>query len=338
MREKDSESFEESRISQDAAEWVAKRLRGFASKEQDDFFDWLAKDPRHGEWYSRHMKTWKQLDLLAQWKPEHSDKPNQDLLKHRQVKSRFGAIAAVLAFGIFVWAAMQFPSREPIPQDLVAKEYESHVLPDGTTVEMNQGAALKVNYTPDVRGVELVSSEAHFEVTKDPERPFVVRARGVDIQAVGTAFNVRLADEAVELLVTEGRVLMSALDSKKAGEAAETYKYQEEVVAGQLAVASLEVEAAPPEAVEIPIEHINELLAWKSSLLEFDEVPLSKVITEFNRRNVVQLEIGDTELGAMPIVASFRSADVRNFVNMLELTMDVRAEQLDEQRIRLRLP
>jgi transmembrane sensor len=50
------------------------------------------------------------------------------------------------------------------------------------------------------------SGEAHFFVEKDPQRPFVVNAAGIDVRAVGTAFNVRIDPAAVEVLVTEGRV------------------------------------------------------------------------------------------------------------------------------------
>ena len=41
-------------------------------------------------------------------------------------------------------------------------------------------------------------------MSKDPERPFLVSAGEVTVRAVGTAFDVRLAPTAVEVLVTEG--------------------------------------------------------------------------------------------------------------------------------------
>ena len=100
MNDNEIEFPEDERIDSEAAEWVAKRVRGFTAKEQDAFFEWLADDPRHSEWYTRHMKTWKQLDQLAQWKPEHSKRPNQDLLKYHMTRSRWawlGGIAAALA-------------------------------------------------------------------------------------------------------------------------------------------------------------------------------------------------------------------------------------------------
>jgi transmembrane sensor len=54
--------------------------------------------------------------------------------------------------------------------------------------------------------VVLERGEAHFQVAKNPARPFVVVARGVEIRAVGTAFSVGLESTRVEVLVTEGQV------------------------------------------------------------------------------------------------------------------------------------
>ncbi|MGY8696772.1 MAG: FecR domain-containing protein, partial [Verrucomicrobiia bacterium] len=73
----------------------------------------------------------------------------------------------------------------------------------------NRGAQVFVRFTDEKRLVDLLAGEAHFTVSKDASRPFIVRARGTVVQAVGTAFNVLLNSDRVEVLVTEGRVLMN---------------------------------------------------------------------------------------------------------------------------------
>lgn len=82
------------------------------------------------------------------------------------------------------------------------------------------GSRKRIAAETSERRVALQRGEAHFEVHHDPARPFVVQAGGSSIEAVGTAFNVYLRDESkLEVLVTEGRVLISwpkardALDS-----------------------------------------------------------------------------------------------------------------------------
>src|SRR5690606_38140512 len=48
--------------------------------------------------------------------------------------------------------------------------------------------------------------EATFVVRKDPERPFLVRAGGYEVRAIGTAFNVRNRDRSLDVAVKEGVV------------------------------------------------------------------------------------------------------------------------------------
>lgn len=349
MKNNEFESPEIRRIDREAAEWVAKKIGGFTAKDQDAFFDWLAADPRHGEWYEKHQKTWKEMDLLAQWLPEHSDKPNQDLLKHQFPGSFWGwmsGIAAALVLGVVVFLSLASPGKSKYDAtNFVANAYESHELPDGSVVELNQGAALKVNYTKALRRVELVSNEAHFNVTKDPKRPFIVRVRGIDIRAVGTAFNVRLTDQSVQVIVTEGRVQVTAPPTENLFEEPEAYDeslFKQDLVVGQMTEVALQRESPRieknlrSEIKEVSLGEMNQLLSWKPQMFEFDSTPLSEVIEEFNSRNQTHLVIGDSDLEKLPIVASFRSANVEHFVELLQLSMDLDIEREGEERIILR--
>jgi transmembrane sensor len=50
MTRPEPDSPEAQRRAQAAADWLVRRDRGFTAAEQDAFLDWLAADPRHGEW------------------------------------------------------------------------------------------------------------------------------------------------------------------------------------------------------------------------------------------------------------------------------------------------
>lgn len=347
MKERDWQASDSERADREAAEWVSKKIRGFTPSEQDAFLDWLAADPDHGDWYARHMGNWKRLRRLAQWMPEHSDEPNQDLLKGRSQRFRWGwlgGVAAILLLGFIIWREQRFvpPSEERVqepaqPSDFVASGYERIELSDGSVVELNDGAAVKVDYTQEFRRVKLVSSEAHFQVAKDPSRPFVVSAKGIEIRAVGTAFNVRLGDRELEVLVTEG--VVDVAPEPPVGElpplpgGANVVASRLEV--GQLSRVTFEDQAPPSVEVEQATEdEMQELLVWKR-VLDFSATPLSEVIEAVNRRTPTQLEIADRELEGLPVVATFRQDNLEYFVELLELTMDIRAERVGKDRIRL---
>ncbi|TAJ13965.1 DUF4974 domain-containing protein [Marinilabiliaceae bacterium JC017] len=85
-------------------------------------------------------------------------------------------------------------------------------LADGTVVYLNSMTRLKypVQFTAATRQVEL-EGEAFFEVTKNEAMPFVVKTNGVQVQVLGTSFNVKAykGEEKVTTLV-EGKVNVSA--------------------------------------------------------------------------------------------------------------------------------
>ena len=57
MTESQKNSDELEAIGLKAAEWLVLCDRGLTAAEQDRFLDWLAADPRHGEWFARQAKT-----------------------------------------------------------------------------------------------------------------------------------------------------------------------------------------------------------------------------------------------------------------------------------------
>ena len=87
-------------------------------------------------------------------------------------------------------------------------ERSTVVLPDDSVVTLNTDTLVEVGFVEgsDVRRVTLQRGQAHFDVEKDT-RPFEVLAAGRRIEALGTAFDVRI-DTELGVLVTllEGSV------------------------------------------------------------------------------------------------------------------------------------
>lgn len=66
------------------------------------------------------------------------------------------------------------------------------VLSDGSLVHLNSGTSMKfpVNFLPGQERRVFLDGEAYFEVAKDEKRPFLVEANDIDVQVLGTHFNV----------------------------------------------------------------------------------------------------------------------------------------------------
>lgn len=88
-------------------------------------------------------------------------------------------------------------------------------LSDGTVVSLNSGTTLKYPEQFGLNGKRNVylTGEAFFEVAKDKQHPFIVNANKVDIQVLGTKFNVSAYPEnpTVNSTLVEGSIQMSEI-------------------------------------------------------------------------------------------------------------------------------
>ncbi len=264
---------------------------------------------------------------LGDWQPALSDDPNPDLFAPRRrwrwLVASFGAAAALLVAGALWWQG-QGPD-EPPPGTSFVRVNERQALPDGSIVELKDGSQIAIEFSPTERRVRLTGGEAHFTVSKNPARPFVVEAAGINVRAVGTIFNVRLDATAVDVLVTEGRVkvespavLVSAADVTPA-------MADPLVSAGERAVVDLTAKNAAPRVIGVAASEEKDTLAWKAPRLQFFETPLAVAVAEFNARNRVRLVLGSPELGAIPIGGTFRFDNVEGFLRLLEVTLEIQS-------------
>ncbi len=320
-----------------AAQWLVRRDRGLSAAEQDEFLQWLAADPRHGDWFALHRHTVGDFAALAQWRPEHSEEPNPDLLAPPRPRvSRFAlpllAAAAAVAL-VIVWlrTGPAAESRAPV----ASAEVERRILADGSSVELNRGAVVSVSFTATERRATLVRGEAHFTVAKNPTRPFIVQAGSVHVRAVGTAFSVRLDAAAVDVLVTEGTVALAP--NVVAGSVAPALPSSDAplVTAGQRATVSLDA-AVPPQITPVASQALVQHLNWQPQLLDFSAAPLGAAVAEFNRRNRVQFVLADPELAATPIVASIRSDNIEGFARFLAATPGLHIDRRSDTEIIVR--
>jgi len=325
-----------------AAHWLVQHDRGLTPSQQDEFLQWVSADPAHRESFNRHRAMWADFNLLAQWRPEHSSEPNPDLLaRPRKRKLRFFAVPllAAAAVAILLTRTATGPARPESSVAFEASSYRQESLPDGSRVEMNRGAHVVTQFSRGERRVLLIQGEAQFFVAKNTARPFVVRAGGMDVRAIGTAFNVKLTGANLEVLVTEGKVQLAQSSASSAAprnaiSAADiTPTVVAELTAGHRAIMPFADGAVPPPITMASTDEINRLLEWQPRLLDFNSTPLLAVVAEFNRRNVAQIILADDVLEALPIVASIRSDNVEGFVRLLEATAGVRAERTQVGRI-----
>jgi transmembrane sensor len=136
--------------------------------------------------------------------------------------NQFYRMAAILALSFMLAVSLNYlnvPKVHTLSE--VPIEYQEHLAPpgvksnltlmDGSKVVLNSGSSLKYakNFKSDLREIELIG-EAYFEVTKDPNRPFIVRTGQVSTQVLGTSLNIKaFENEDLEVSLLTGLVEVS---------------------------------------------------------------------------------------------------------------------------------
>ncbi|MBL9207203.1 MAG: FecR domain-containing protein [Opitutaceae bacterium] len=263
----------------------------------------------------------------------------------RRARRRFaqlagGWLAAAAAVILLMYVGWW---RAPVPPagfQVLASTSREVKLPDGSIAVLNGASRIETDYTATQRRVRLVDGEAHFLVTRDAGRPFVVVAGPVTVRAVGTAFNVRLDPGVVDVLVTEGKVqvsdnaqggsLLPALTegARAVGGAAEGGPV---LIAGYRARVNLGGTSeglSPAHVAVVDAQDIRQALAWQSTRLVFSETPLGEVVDAFNRYNARQLTLGDPELRHRRISGVFLADNLDGFIRLMKAGLDIRTEQV----------
>lgn len=340
----------EARIEAAAAVWLSLRDRGMSKAETAAFMQWLQEEPRHAEVFGELDRAWKDFDRLSLLRPadgEANPAHARDALAPRIRPRRLrpavwiGSLAAVLLFTLILFGANRLITKQPTAETMIGA-LQKLDLADGSVVQLNTDSAIDVRFSETERRVRLIRGEAYFEVAKQPSRPFIVELGQVSVRAVGTAFNLRMREQSVEVLVTEGRVRVDTPASEASSTAKAGSEKQDHVLtAGERAIYARDTSASDNTGVaaqieQIPAAEIARLLAWQERRLEFEAQPLANVVAEFNRYNRRKLVIDDPRLAPKRFSGVFRANEYGSFVQLLVQNFDVLAEQA-EDKIILRL-
>ncbi len=153
-----------------------------------------------------------EVDVDREWERLFSsiEKKTISKMKTRRLFLQYMKYAAAVVLGIGVSLSTLYLTNQEILSTVgnyklvTSKGEKSYLqLPDGTKVWLNSCTTLEYaeNYGHSNRSIYL-DGEAYFEVAKNKDLPFVVKANGIDVKAIGTAFNVSAYMEDSQLTTT----------------------------------------------------------------------------------------------------------------------------------------
>jgi len=239
------------------------------------------------------------------------------------------SVAAVLliVFGAFLYSQRSINERvsQTISSNEVffkntTKKLVKYTFPDGSIAWMRPSTIIRYkedfNSAP-VRKLQMIG-EAFFEVTRNPQRPFIIQTGEVFTKVLGTSFNVKSYDgeKLTEVSVVTGKVLVYKEAAGNDGKKLEAFLLPKEKV-----LASVRAKKFVKLA-----ETNKEMQIWQKNDLSFNNTPVKEVVAALNDRFKADIIIKDEEINNYQLSADFTDVNLPSALELLSKSLDVTYE------------
>ncbi|MFA5985030.1 MAG: FecR domain-containing protein [Methylococcaceae bacterium] len=272
-----------------AAEWYALFRSG--QMLQSDTVKWQAWLAEHSD----HRAAWDRVEFYIDRFKSLPPKTALAALTAPDMQRR-RAIKTMVLLGIVGLSGWQFTRGRywqiwTSDYHVAQGDIKTIVLTDGSTVILDSGSALNIEFTKGLRRLKLLSGEVYIETARDNvgwQRPFVVDTLDGRVMALGTRFSVSqqagysqvaVFADAVEILPTNANTLKQVL---RAGQEAR--------------FVSAHVESIQQNTLDRP--------AWSVGVIVADNIPLSEFLLQLSRYRKGYVTCAP-EIADMRIIGSF---------------------------------
>ena len=185
--------------------------------------------------------------------------------------TKYAAVFALLITSVFgIYSLFETSdTKQMITANVKPGSKSEIILPDGTKVQLNGATTITYNVNNTKERLVQLSGEAFFDVVKNPDCPFRVIANDLQIEVVGTSFNVNTYKKnIIETSLLTGRIKISG------GSLPQEYV----LTPGKKATYS-----SIDKTLKITKADAHVITGWCDDYLIFDSEPLIDVIEEIER-------------------------------------------------------
>lgn len=223
------------------------------------------------------------------------------------------AAVFILAFGLGLSALFMQHPGSPLQEFTVsvAKGQRSNLLlPDGTKVWVNSHTEIRYDNEYGIRNRKIVlKGEAFFEVEKNEELPFVVNAEEVDIQVLGTTFNLKAYPEDDEIIAT----LFTGSIKGVVGDKEFTISPRQHLTYDRLRKVMQVSES----------ENVNYISMWRDNELAFMDETLEEVAKILNRMYNIEVVILSEKIKSYRFSGVIKNNSLDNVIEIISLTAPI---------------
>lgn len=255
-----------------------------------------------------------EVDVHEEWQrlsskiKEEKIEPQKQTQKTKRFPLSLLKYAAAIILG-FTISSVPLVWTKEAPEQIAIGSYKLHTdkgeksyieLPDGSKVWLNTCTTLEYasDYGITNRNIHL-NGEAYFEVAKNKEIPFIVKTNGIDVKALGTAFNISAYSDDTELITTlySGQVSVQPTLTKQ------------EVL---LAPNQMAVYYKDRHRIEKKESDDYEGIQWRDGILSFEMMQLEDIAKMLERNYDIVFQYENQRIRKLHFSGTFRSSESIN--------------------------
>ncbi|MGC1243143.1 MAG: FecR family protein [Chryseosolibacter sp.] len=310
---------------------IERCLSGHATREELTLVEkWL--DHRSGkdrfEELSANEKEETRTRILETLSSKMADRPVHTAKAKLNAGARilYRVAAAVLVLAVLTYTLLEFTARNVDEENPATGLVSSGpagkktILSDSSIVWLkgNSSILYPEKFDDKDRKVKL-KGEALFEVSKSPDRPFIIECGGLTAKVLGTSFNIRSSENDIEVLVLTGKV---ALYSKGRSDSLIVLPNEKAVY-----------HSAQNRMTKVVVKE-NEKIAKTAGTqysMRFNATRMNEIIRRIEEKFDVRVSLTEERLSNCTITADFTDQSLDRTLNMISQSLEIEYEINDHE-------
>lgn len=263
--------------------------------------EWTEASEENNRLFRRERKLFNAMVLVGHSK--ESGIPTKENKKKNYFIREFLKIASIIIITVGVTAALFSIGEDKedvhIAMQTITVPTGQRVnldLPDGTNVWLNAGTKMQypVSFMQGKREV-ILDGEAYFEVAHNEKSLFVVHTHALDVEVLGTKFNVEAYSKrkVFETSLIQGKVRVKSPDNEKVSVTL-LPNYKTTLKSGKLVVSK--------------IDDYN-VYRWKEGLYCFKNKPFAEIMQDLERYYDLNIQLDKQSIAKVALTGKFRISD-----------------------------
>ena len=263
--------------------------------------EWSEASEENNKLFRRERKLFNAMILVGHSKG--LGMPMKEIRKKNNFIREFLKIASVVVITVGITAALfsigEDKDNVNIAMQTITVPAGQRVnldLPDGSNVWLNAGTRMQypVSFMKDKREV-ILDGEAYFEVAHNAECPFVVHTGALDVEVLGTKFNVEAYSKrkTFETSLIQGKVRVKSPENKN------------------ISVILLPNQKTALKDGKLVVSKIDDfnVYRWKEGLYCFKSKPFAEIMQDLERYYDLKIQLDKQSIARVTLTGKFRISD-----------------------------